>query len=311
MKALVATDHGPPEKVLRVTDVPEPVPGEGQVLVRTAAAALNPFDLKLITGELREMIPISHPFVVGMDAAGTVAAVGDGVTAYVEGDPVFGYSGLTAGTVAEYTVIPAGAELARRPDGLDPVRAAAIPESGMTALHLLRATELKPGQRVLVIGATGGIGMFLVQLAAAEGTEVVATATPEDVEYVRNLGATAVVDYTKGDIAEQTLALYPDAVDVVFDLVDAGPDLARSAVAAKPGGRVVSPLGGPSRFDRDVMAVYIGTMTPQLGDLDDLAAMALRGLRIEIGATYPLDDAVRAVIDFTTRHTRGKVVVTI
>lgn len=310
MKALVATEYDPPEQALRVTDVAEPAPGEGQVLVKVQAAALNPFDLRLVTGQLREMVPVAHPFAVGMDFAGTVAATGEGVSGYAQGDPVFGYSGTDAGTVAEYTLIQAGAQLAKRPDGLDPVRAAAIPDAGMTALHLLRAAELKPGQRVLVVGATGGIGMFLVQLGAAEGVEVIATARPDDVDYVRSLGASHVVDYLAGDVAEQTRSVYPEGVDVVFDLVNAGPDVARSAAAAKPGGRVVSPLGGPAELERGVTGTYI-RMTPQLGDLDDLAAMVARGLRIEVGATYPLDEAVQAAVDFATRHIRGKVVITV
>jgi NADPH:quinone reductase-like Zn-dependent oxidoreductase len=313
MKALVATDYGPPLQVLRIADIPDPAPAPapGQVLVRVQAAALNPFDVKLTIGELREMVPIQHPFVIGMDASGTVAGVGEGVSGYAEGEPVFGYSGLAAGTVAEYTLMQAGPFLAKRPDGLDPVRAAGIPQSGLTALHLLRAAELKPGQRALVVGATGGIGMFVVQLAVAEGVEVIATATPDDVEYVLSLGASHVVDYTAGDVAEQTFSVYPDGVDVVLDLVNVGSDLGASAAAAKPGGRVVSSLGGPTDLGRGVTGVYIGMMTPQPGDLEDLGAMATRGLHIEVGATYPLDRAVQAVVDFATKHIRGKVVITV
>jgi NADPH:quinone reductase-like Zn-dependent oxidoreductase len=312
MKALVATDYGPPQQVLRVAEVPPPAPGPGQVLVKVAAAALNPVDVGLITGGMRQMMPIRHPFVIGMDASGTVASVGTGVTGYAGGEPVLGFSSFIAGTVAEYTVIDAGPCLARRPADLDPLRGAAIPESGLTAKHLLRAAELKPGQSMLVVGATGGIGMFAVQLAAAGGVEVIATAPPPDMDYVLGLGAAHVVDYTADDVVKQTLVAYPDGVDVVLDLVNAGPALADVAVAARPGGRVVSPLAGPSDLGPEVTAVYIGRMTPKPGDLDDLASRAASGgLHIEVGAAYPLDQAVSAVMDFAGKHVRGKVVITV
>src|SRR5947207_925336 len=107
MKALVATDYGGPSKVA-VAEVPTPSAGPGQVLVRVEAAALNPFDLFLISGAMREMVPLSFPFVMGMDASGAVAAVGEGVSRFAVGDPVLGWSGFTSGTIAEYAVIPDG-----------------------------------------------------------------------------------------------------------------------------------------------------------------------------------------------------------
>src|SRR5438132_6782100 len=140
MRALVATDYGTPFK-LSVAEVPTPTAGPGQVLVRVEAAALNPFDLALISGAMREMVPLTFPFVIGMDAAGMVAALGPGVTRFAVGDPVIGWSGFASGTVAEYAVIPDGLELAKRPAGLDAVHGAAIPESGVTAAHLLRAAD--------------------------------------------------------------------------------------------------------------------------------------------------------------------------
>src|SRR4051794_14927018 len=110
MKALVANNYGTPVE-LALADIPTPSAGPGQVLVRVEAAALNPFDLALTSGAMREMIPLSFPFVIGMDAAGTVAAVGEGVTRFAVGDPVLGWSGFTSGTAAEYAVIPDGLEL--------------------------------------------------------------------------------------------------------------------------------------------------------------------------------------------------------
>ncbi|AUS78408.1 NADP-dependent oxidoreductase [Actinoalloteichus sp. AHMU CJ021] len=312
MRALVATDYGALDQALVLASVPEPVPAPGQVLVRVRAAALNPLDLALILGSMREQMPIAHPFTVGMDAAGVVVAVGDGVRDHAPGDEVLGYSAFVSGTVAEYTLIESGPYLASRPAGLDPVRAAGVPESGLTATHLLRAAGLRPGSSMLVIGATGGIGLYTVQLATAAGVEVLATGKPTDRDYVRSLGAVEMVDYTRGQVVRDALALRPDGVDVVLDLVNAGPDIVASAEAVRPGGRVVSPLGGPTELGRGVTAHYIGQMTPRPGDLAELAARAASGrLRVEVGAVYPLDEAKQAVTDFASRHIHGKVVVRI
>src|SRR5207245_5251902 len=122
-------------------------------------------------------------------------------------------------------------------------------------LTLMRAAKLQPGESVLVIGASGGIGMFVVQLAAAEGARVIATARGEDFDYVRGLGASEVIDYTSADVVEETLRLESDGADVVIDLVNMGEPLLSSAPAARQGGRLVSPLAGPDDLGRDVAAV--------------------------------------------------------
>lgn len=310
MKALVAADYVPLDGIALV-DRPMAVPGPGQVLIKVAAAALNPLDLALITGAMKDFFPVEHPLVVGMDAAGTVAEVGEGVTEYAPGDPVLAFTGQ-AGAVAEYTVAAVGPLLAKRPARLAANQAAAIPESGMTAVCLLRTVGLAPGESVLVVGATGGVGLYAVQVAASLGAQVIATATAEDAEYVRGLGAAGTVDYKAHDLVAETLRLVPGGVDVVVDLINRGDALAGTARAARPGGRLVSPLVGPEGFERDVSGVYIGTFTAEPGDLEALAARAAEGtLRVEVGATYPFADAVRAVSDFAGKHIRGKVVVTV
>ncbi|WP_042415343.1 NADP-dependent oxidoreductase [Streptacidiphilus anmyonensis] len=310
MKALVAREYTTLDGVA-VTDVPQPVAGPGEVLLKVEAAALNPLDLALITGAMKDAFPVEHPLVVGMDAAGTVAEVGQGVTAYTPGDPVLAFSG-SAGSVAEYTVVAVGPHLAKRPGGLSPLLAAAIPESGMTAVCLLRAVGLAASQSVLVVGATGGVGLYAVQLAASLGAKVIATATAADADYVRGLGAQGTVDYKAGDIVEQTLRQVPGGVDVVVDLVNRGDALSTTARALRDGGRLVSPLFGPQDFGRGATGVYIGTFTAEPGDLEDLAARAADGrLRVEVGATYPFTDAPQAVSDFAGKHIRGKVVITV
>lgn len=310
MKALVAPDYRPLDQI-SVTEHPTPSPAPGQVLIKVEAAALNPLDLALITGAAKEMYPVDHPLVVGMDTAGSIAEVGEGVSGYAAGDPVLAFTG-NAGAVGEYTVASPGPLLARRPEGLDSVHAAAIPESGLTTVCLLRAVRLTAGENVLVVGATGGIGLYAVQLAHALGARVIATSTAQDEEYLRGLGADDTVDYKRTDVVEETLRMVPGGVDVVVDVVNSGQALAGTARAARPGGRLVSPLFGPADLGRDVEPVYIGSFRAEPGDLDDLAARAADGrLHVEIGARYPLADAAQAVTDFATKHIRGKAVVTV
>jgi NADPH:quinone reductase len=313
MKALVANAYGPPS-ALEVTDVADPEPGPGEVLVAVEAAAVNPFDLKVLTGAVRDFNPVEFPYIPGMDAAGTIAGVGPGVSRFSGGEEVFGFFGQSPGTMAEYAVIADGPFLSTRPGELDPIRAAAIPEAGLTALSLLRAVALQAGSTVLVIGATGGIGMFIVQLAARDGATVLATAGPEDSEYVRGLGAAEALDYRAGDVIEETLGLYPGGVDVVFDLINMGPDMAPSARAVRPGGRLISPRAGDvsllGRDDITVVQTGLGEHREPV-DLDRLGAQVAAGvLAIEIGAVYMLDNGLRAFVDFAETHTRGKLVVT-
>ncbi|MBE1593340.1 NADP-dependent oxidoreductase [Nonomuraea angiospora] len=309
MKALVSREYGPVEDLV-ITDLPTPVPTAGQILLKVQAAALNPLDVKLSTGEMREHMPVKHPFLLGLDATGIVEAVGPGVTNFAVGDEVVAFTYGAAGALAEYTLANDGPNVVRRPAGLDAVRAAALPVAGMTAHAVLTAAAVNPGDSVLVVGATGGVGSFVVQLAAHAGAQVLATAGPSEADYVRGLGAQEIIDYTSGDTAKQALALRPGGVDVVIDLVNAGPGLAATAAAAKPGGRLVSPLGGQPEFDRGVGAVYTG-VEGGFGKLQDLVDRAAAGtFEVEVGATHPFSSAVDAVGEFATKHTRGKVVIT-
>jgi NADPH2:quinone reductase len=322
MKALLANGYGPPSQLV-LGEAPQPEldrdPTRPQVLVRMRAAALNPFDLKQLTGAFGESSIAEFPFVPGRDGAGFVAALGEGVEEPAVGEEVFGFFGRTPGTFAEYAVVDAGPYLALRPEGLDAEHAAALPLAGVTAKTLLRALDLDPaspssaaaGSRVLVVGATGGIGMFAVQLAVAAGAEVLATAGPADREYVRGLGATHTLDYTSGDLVEQVLAIHPEGVDAVVDLVNSGEGIRASAQALRPGGRLASPLGGPEDLDRGVEVSYV-SLTLLEGDLDDLAARAASGeLRVEVSRVYPFAEAVDAFVEFAEGHTRGKLVVSL
>ena len=314
MKAWIADGYGPPSQ-LRLGDIEIPRVGNDSVLVRMRAAAVNPFDAKLITGVVKDFMPLKAPYVPGMDGSGVVDRVGAGVTEYAPGDAVVGFF-TTGGTLGEFAVISTLANsLARKPDGLDFAHAAAIPEAGLTAMTILRALDLREGQRLLIIGATGGIGLFLTQLARTQGAHVVATARGKDREYIRSLGADEDVDYAAGDVATQVRKRYPNGVDAIADVINSGEALLASAAALRQGGTVVSSLYGPeqSAYPNGVSVHYIHT-SPQAGDLDELAQLASSGrLRIEIGKKYPFVEAPQALSDLrdSTKHTRGKLVVTI
>lgn len=311
MKAIVVDAYGSPKNA-RFTDVGIPKNKEGCLLVRMRAAALNAYDYKIVTGMVRDSVPINFPYIPGMDGAGEIVDVGGGVQNWHKGQAVLAQ--FPRGAFAQYALISASDEkLASKPDALDFDRAAAIPESGLTAKTMIRAAALKAGQTALVIGATGGVGLFVMQLAKTEGVRVIATGKAEDVQYLRELGADDVIDYAGGDTVTQMLQRYPKGIDVVFDLINAGDAILRDAEMLRESGTLVSSLYGPEQgaFKKNVSVRYI-QLTARDGDLDDLARLAAEGkLRIEIGRTYDLAQTPQALLDFDNpaKHTRGKTVI--
>jgi len=309
MKALVARSYGPVEDVV-VTDIPKPTPGPGQLLVRTEASALNAVDVVLVTGGMKDSLPVQHPFVPGVDVTGVVEAVGEGVSRFAVGDRILAWNGVPSGGLAEYVLVQDAPSAALRPAALGLAESAALPTAGLTAAALIDEAKLQPGDNVLVVGASGGVGSFAVQLAKQAGAKVLATGRADEEELLRRLGVDATVDYKTSDVTAETLRWAPGGVDVVINLAQAGPTLAGSAAAARPGGRLISPLGGPAAFDRGVTAVYSGTRTPE-GQLEALAAQVAEGqLQVEISARYSFTDSPQALADYAHKHLPGKVVIT-
>jgi NADPH2:quinone reductase len=220
---------------------------------------------------------------------------------------VIAWNGVPAGAFAEYAIVQANDSAALRPVGLDARRGAALPTGALTAAALLDDAQLVPGSTLLVVGATGGLSGYAVQLAKQAGATVFGTGRAGDHDYLRQLGADGVIDYGAEDVVERVRDWAPDGVDTVIDVARTGPAPASSAAVAKPGGLLVSPLGGPPSFDRDVTARYTRTATPA-GRLAELAAAG--ALRVEIDAEYPFAEARQALTDFTSRHIRGRVVIT-
>jgi NADPH2:quinone reductase len=290
MKALIARKYGE----LELAEVPTPQPRPGELRLRVEAVSINGVEPKLISGAF---LQVDLPYIPGIDVAGVVDEVGPGVTRFAPGDRVIASLGTLGGGMAEFAVARDDDRIAHRPDGLDAVTGAALPTGAMTAETVMDAAGIRPDETVLVVGATGGVGVFTVQAARKRAKTVYATGRPEHDALLKSLGADVRVD--------RGTDLSGLNVDVVLDVVQAGDEVA--AEAARPGGRLVGVLGGPERFDRDVTARYIVTAFPA-GRLAEVAGL---GLTVPIGGRYPFADAVRAYTDFSTAHLAGKLVVTL
>lgn len=241
MRAVAVTEFG---DAPRLMELPTPIPGRGEVLVRLAGAGLNPFDRAISDGFLRHL-PHTFPLILGADGAGIVEKVGEGVEAFEEGDAVYGIFiyeplGLGRGTLAEYIAVPVEAVIGSAPSRVSLVEAAAAPTAGMTAIGVLEETEVAAGQKVLIVGASGGVGSFAVQLAAGRGAQTIATARPDAAEGLRSLGATELVDYGRGSTVEQLTEIAPDGVDVLLDLVSDPEAFAANLELVRDGGRATS-----------------------------------------------------------------------
>jgi NADPH:quinone reductase-like Zn-dependent oxidoreductase len=296
--ALPAADAQP-----TITELPDPTPGPGEVLVRVATSSLDGFDLSVAAGYLHGMMEHRFPVVLGKDFAGTVEAVGEGVTRFAPGDAVLGVvtkAHLGDGGFGELLVVHEGDFVTAIPEGLDLQSAGALGLAGTAALDTL-AAGVQAGQTVLVSGATGGVGALAVQYAAAAGATVIATARPGDeADFVTELGAHHTVDYT-GDVPAQVRAIAPDGVDAVVHLAGDGAELAG---LLKPGGRIGSTMGyGP---EQNPAATFV-MANPSADTLARLAADAAAGrIRVPVTVIYSLDDVARAFEDFRS-GTRGKI----
>jgi NADPH:quinone reductase-like Zn-dependent oxidoreductase len=310
MRAFVLPDF---ERQPTLADIPTPEAKPGEVLVRVHAASVNGIDLSIASGRLQGMLEYHFPVVLGKDFAGTVEAVGAGVTGFAAGDRVFGVvsdpSPLSSRSFAEYLAVPAEPNLTRVPEGVDFATAGVLGLAGSAALQAVDAVAPAAGETVLVSGATGGVGAYAVQLVAARGATVIATAKPGDEEdFVRDLGASHGVDYT-GDVAAQVRAIRPGGVEAVLHFAGDGAALGELLV---PGGRLASTLiMSPDQLPVPNARVSGVFANPDTATLDRLAADVVAGrLRVPIQRTYQLDELGQAMADYTA-GTRGKLAVSV
>jgi NADPH:quinone reductase-like Zn-dependent oxidoreductase len=252
------------------------------------------------------------PVVLGKDFAGTVEGLGAGAYRFAVGQPVFGVvmkPFLGDGAFGAYVTVPEGMGIARRPDDLDLASAGVLGLVGTAALQSVDAVQPRDGQTVLISGATGGVGAIAVQLAAARGARVIATARAGDeTQFVRSLGAAEVVDYT-GDVLAQVRVLTPGGVDAVLHFAGDGPALADLLV---PGGRFASTLGvGADQLGSKLVTATTIMAVPATEVLERLASDVATGrLRLHISHTYRLEDVPQALADFRGPHL-GKLAVAI
>ena len=321
MQAIVHDRYGSPD-VLELRTVEIPAIGDDEVLIRTRAAAVHPGDLFGVLGTpfpVRISTGLRRPKhgVPGLDVAGSVEAVGSAVTHLRPGDEVFGCG---FGTCAE--LVRAKADfVVPKPSTISFEHAAAIPTSGLAALHLLRnAARLQPGQRVLINGASGGVGGFAVQIAKALGAHVTGVCSTSNAEMVRSQGADEVIDYTRDDFTDGTRHY-----DVILDNIENRP-LSEVRRALTPRGTLVLNSGtgatGLRMFARLVWPLVLSPFTshrltrylsnPKRTDLEWLAERAADGsLRPVVGSCYPLAETADALRLIESGHARGKVVVTV
>jgi NADPH:quinone reductase-like Zn-dependent oxidoreductase len=296
--------------VLMVDPVSIPQPQDDEVLVRVAAASVNPVDYKIRSGKYPLVKEDDLPVVLGRDLAGTIEAVGTRAHYMLsKGEPVFAFIGFDRGSQSDYVVVKA-VELVAAPKSIDLVHAAAIPLAAMTAWQgLFDHGELQPGQRVLIHGGAGGVGHMAVQLAKAKGATVFATCGPDDLDFVRSLGADRAVDY-KGERFEDVAT----GIDLVLDLV-AGETQDRSWAVLKPGGKLVCTLSEPDAAQAAEHGARFAPRwwaQPNAVQLGEVAAMVDDGrLRVEIARTFPLEEAAAAHALLEAGGVRGKVVLTL
>ncbi len=331
MKAIVQKRYGAPERVLKLEEVDRPSVGDDDILVRVRATSVNTPDWLTVAGVpyiLRLQSGLRRPKtqVRGTDVAGVVEAVGKNVTDLQPGDEVFGSSWADTlanrtGTFAELSVVPAS-KLIRKPVGLSFEEAAGSGMSGMTALIAIRDVGgVGPGTRVLINGASGGVGTFAVQIANTLGAEVTGVCSTTNLELVRSLGASHVIDYTEEDFTRSE-----HRYDIVLDNVMNRPPKATARVLTPTGMLIPNSIGNKGGFfaglPRMARAALMGRGSTDVQfvknwvvnheNLDALATLLESGdVKVIIDKTYPLSEAANAVAHMLGHHAKGKVVITV
>jgi NADPH:quinone reductase-like Zn-dependent oxidoreductase len=293
-----------------VMELPKPTLRPGTLIIRVAAGGMNPFDWKLTDGILDGKMPHQFPLIMGTDAAGIVEEVGEGVSRFKAGDHVYGqliHSPIGEGAFAEYAIVPDTVIISRAPANIPLVNAAAIPTAGMTAQQLLEKSGLKHEQTLLLVGATGGVGSFVLQLANMQGIYVIATVSDEEgAARVKQLGARETINYKKLSVEQQIKAKYPDGVDGLIDLAsDADAFKIVSALVRKGG------LALTTNFVAADNGINFETKST-VASLDALTDAVDNGmLKVPLGEVISMEDVPAAIALSRQAKSKGKTIVKI
>ncbi|UMB69531.1 NADP-dependent oxidoreductase [Mycobacterium paraterrae] len=311
MKAVRYHQYGASD-VLRYEDAPHPVPGAQQVVVKVAATSFNPVDAGIRGGYLAQVYEVSFPHIPGVDVAGTIAEIGDGVRGWNVGDAVVAFLPLDAdGAAAEYAVVPADA-LAAAPSSVPLADAAALPEPALTAWQaLFEIAGLTAGQSVLINGASGAVGGYAIQLAQQAGARVTATAKDRDAQRLRALGAERTVDYI--DYDQSPIHVEGAPFDVVLNLVSTTDEQTDALIrlVADGGFHVGTMVFGPKDPPRGIRTqrVFVRSDAAQLAELVERVDQGR--LRIEVADRRALAEAAAVHADSDNGRLHGKIVLTV
>lgn len=304
MKAIVIKAYGN-DDVLNYADVERPKPKADEVLVKVHVAGVNPVDWKIRNGS-GERLGLKLPIVLGGEIAGTIERIGDDVSGFKEGDAVYGI--ISSGGFAEYAIAKIG-DIVAKPRSLDFENTAAIPLGALTAWQaLFDLAQLSSGQRILITGASGGVGSLAVQLAKAKGAYVIGTASGRNEDFVRNLGADEFVDYTK-----QNFEAVVKDVDVVFDAVG-GDTFEKAFKTLKKGGFLVTSVAFTSEEEAQEFGVKAARVhcKPNADQLAAISALVDEGrLKAHVATVLPLVEVKKAFQLSESGRTRGKIVLQI
>jgi 2-desacetyl-2-hydroxyethyl bacteriochlorophyllide A dehydrogenase len=322
MKTIVCTKYGSPD-VLQIQEVEKPTPKANEVLIKVYATSVTLYDCwqrsgtappgfgflyKLATGFRKPRQPI-----FGTELAGEIEAVGKAVKLFKKGDQIFAYTGMSLGAYVEYICLPEDGVLAIKPNNMTFQEAAVVQQGALTALYFLRNANIQSGQKVLIFGASGGVGTFAVQLAKHFGAEVTGVASTAKLELVKSLGADKVIDYTREDFTKNG-----EIYDIIFDTVGKS-SVRRSKRSLKKGGFYLFTTFGLTKLFqiiwhkmRSKIKVFLGTLEETTEDLIFLRELIEAGkLKSVIDRRYPLEQTAEAHRYVETRQKKGQVVITV
>ncbi|MFC4336294.1 NADP-dependent oxidoreductase [Salininema proteolyticum] len=298
-----------------VQEVPDPRPGAGELLVEVKAAAINPFDHKVARGEILPDLPRDFPYVYGGDFAGVVTALGEGAGSFSVGDKVFGQFLSNPGghgSNAEYVAVPEKGAVTAIPEGVSFAEAASIGTAGMTAQQIVDSANLNAGESLLIIGAGGGVGSFLIQLAAARDLRVIAATRGDERARLGGFGAARTIDVDEESLGEAVRDEYPDGVDALVDLASQDSEVfAQHAALVGDGGVALTTnfVADESRTPGNIEVINFG-MQGSASSLDTVAAaIAAATLKAPIEYSVSIDEAPERIAELRSGKGRGKAVI--